>query len=136
MRMFRAALAAFVAALLVAGVLSTSAVAGSSPKRVIEEKPPRQHQVSYTAFKLIGHVYEPQLDGTLVPYAQQKVKIQKKTCGTCKWKVVKSVRTNDNGAYRTKIYAPLKGRWKWRSKVEHSGGYGNTKGEVWTLFFR
>jgi hypothetical protein len=136
MRIFRTVLAALVAALLVVGVLSVSATAGSAPKRIIDEEPPRDHQVSYNAFKLKGTVSEPQLDGTLLPYANQKVKILKKSCGTCKWKTVKKVKTNDAGVFKTRIYAPEKGRWKWRSKVDHSNGYGNTKGNIWTLYFR
>ena len=64
------------------------------------------------------------------------MKILKKKCGTCKWKVVKKVKTNDYGIFKTRIYAPEQGRWKWRSKVDHSNGYGNTKGKVWTLYFR
>ncbi|NYE36952.1 hypothetical protein F4692_002085 [Nocardioides cavernae] len=136
MRTFRAVLAAIVAALLVAGMLSSSATAGSAPKRIIEEVPPRDHQVSYNAFRLKGTVSEPQADGTLLPYAKQKVKILKKKCGSCKWKVVKKVKTNDAGVFKTRIYAPEKGRWKWRSKVDRSNGFGNTKGEVWTLYFR
>ena len=136
MRTFRAVLAAFVAALLVAGALSTGATAGSSPKRIIDEEPPRDHQVSYNAFKLKGTVSEPQLDGTLLPYANQKVKILKKACGTCKWKTVKKIKTDETGAFKTRIYAPEKGRWKWRSKVDHSNGYGNTTGNIWTLYFR
>ena len=79
---------------------------------------------------------EPQLDGTLLPYANQKVKILKKKCGTCKWKTVKKIKTNDAGVFKTRIYAPDKGRWKWRSKVDHSNGFGNTKGKVWTLYFK
>ena len=135
MRMFRAVLSALVAALLVTGALSTGASAGSAPKRIIEEESPRDHQVSYNAFKLKGVVTEPQLDGTVLPYANQKVKILKKACGSCKWKTVKKVKTNDNGVFKTRIFAPEKGRWKWRSKVDHSNGYGNTKGKVWTLYF-
>ena len=135
MRVVRTVLAALVAALLVIGVLSVSATAGSSPKRIIDEEPPRDHQVSYNAFKLKGTVSEPQLDGTLLPYANQKVKILKKKCGTCKWKTVKKIKTDETGAFKTRIYAPEKGRWKWRSKVDHSNGYGNTKGKVWTLYF-
>ena len=136
MRTFRTVLAALVAALLVVGVLGVSATAGSAPKRIIDEEPPRDHQVSYNAFKLKGTVTEPQADGTVLPYANQKVKILKKTCGSCKWKTVKKVKTNDSGVFKTKIYAPEKGRWKWRSKVDHSDGYGNTKGNIWTLYFR
>ena len=135
MRMFRAVLAALVAALLVTGALSAGAGAAAAPKRIIEEEPPRDHQVSYNAFKLKGTVSEPQLDGTLLPYANQQVKILKKKCGSCKWKTVKKVKTNDAGVFKTRIFAPEKGRWKWRSKVDHSNGYGNTKGTVWTLYF-
>lgn len=136
MRKLRVVLAALVAALLVAVALSTSATAWSAPKRVIDEVPPRDKQVSYNAFKLKGTVTEPQLDGTALPYANQKVKILKKTCATCGWKTVKKVTTNDRGIFKTRIYAPERGRWKWRSKVDHSNGYGNTKGKVWTLYFK
>jgi hypothetical protein len=135
MRKFRVVLAALVAALLVGGVLMTSASAGSLPKRIIDEERPGDHQVSYNAFKLKGTVTEPQADGTLLPYANQRVKILKKTCGTCKWKTVKKIRTNDSGIFKTRIFAPDRGRWKWRSKVDHSNGFGNTKGKVWTLYF-
>ena len=136
MRTFRTVLAALVAALLVSVALSTSAVAGSSPERIIDEDSPRDNQVSYNAFKLKGTVTEPQLDGTTLPYANQKVKILKKACGTCTWKTVKKIKTNDNGVFKTRIFAPERGRWKWRSKVDHSDGYANTKGKVWTLYFR
>lgn len=136
MRTFRAVLAAIVAALLVSGALSTSATAGSAPKRIIDEIPPRDHQVSYNAFRLKGTVSEPQLDGTLLPYANQTVKILKKKCGSCKWKTVKKIKTDETGTFKTRIFAPERGRWKWRSKVDHSNGFGNTKGEVWTLYFR
>jgi len=135
MRKLRAVLALLVAVLLVGGVLATGATAGSLPKRIIDEVPPGTKQVSYNAFKLKGTVMEPQADGTLLPYANQKVKILKKACGTCKWRTVKKIKTDDNGAYKTRIYAPEKGRWKWRSKVDHSDGYANTKGKVWTLYF-
>ena len=135
MRKFRAVLAALIAALLIGGALATGAAAGSLPKRIIDEVPPGTKQVSYNAFKLKGTVMEPQADGTLLPYAEQRVKILKKKCGTCKWKTVKKIKTDETGAFKTRIYAPEKGRWKWRSKVDHSNGYGNTKGKVWTLYF-
>ena len=135
MRMLRAVLTALVAALLVMGALATGASAGSAPKRLIDEVAPRTHQVSYNAFKLKGTVAEPQLDGTVLPYANQKVKILKKKCSACKWKVVKKVKTNDRGIFKTRIYAPDRGTWRWRSKVDHSDGYGNTKGQVWYLHF-
>lgn len=133
MRMFRAVLAALVAAVLVMGALSTGATAGSAPKRIIDEKPPKQ--VSYNAFKLKGTVSQPLADGTVLPYAEEKVKVLKKACGKCKWKVVKKVKTDASGAYKTRLFAPAQGRWKWRTKVDGSNGYANTKGKVWTLYF-
>lgn len=139
MRMFRNVVAALLAAFLVTGLVSATSVgagASSLPERIIEEKPPAEHQVTYNAFKLKGTVTEPQADGvTVLPYANQKVKILKKACRTCRWKTVKKVKTNDSGVFKTRIYAPNEGRWKWRSKVDHSNGYSNTKGKVWTLYF-
>ena len=134
MRTLRTVLAALVAALLVTGVLSASASA-SHPKRIIDEVPPDTKQVSYNAFKLKGTVMQPLADGTVVPYANEQVKILKKKCGTCKWKVVKKIKTDEAGVFKTRIYAPARGRWKWRSKVENSYGYATTMGKVWTLYF-
>ena len=137
MRMLRNVVAALLAALLVTGLVSATSVgagASSLPQRVIDEKPPGDRQLTYNAFKLKGTVTEPQLDGTTLPYVG-KVKILKKACRTCKWKTVKKVKTDASGAYRTRIYAPNRGRWKWRSKVDHSDGYSNTKGKIWTLYF-
>ena len=136
MRVFRAVLAAFVAALLMIGALSTGATAGSLPERIIDETPPGNKQVTYNAFKLKGKVEEPQIDGTVLPYAERKVFIQKKACRKCAWRTNKKVGTDEAGKYKTRIYAPERGRWKWRVKVKASGGYGTTKGTAWTLYFR
>jgi len=138
MRMFRNVVAALLAALLDTGLVSATSVgagASSLPKRIIEEKPPGDKQVTYNAFKLKGTVTEPQADGiTVLPYVG-KVKIMKKACGSCRWKTVKKVKTDDSGVFKTRIYAPDEGRWKWRSKVDRSDGYSTTKGKVWTLYF-
>lgn len=138
MRMLRNVVAVLLAAFLVTGVVSVTSVgagASSLPKRIIDELPPGENQVTYNAFKLKGTVTEPQADGvTVLPYVG-KVKIMKKACGSCRWRTVMKVRTNDSGVFKTRIFAPDKGRWKWRSKVDHSDGYSNTKGKVWTLFF-
>ena len=137
MRMLRNVVAVLLAALLVTGLVSATSVgagASSLPQRVIDEKPPGDRQVTYNAFKLKGTVTEPQLDGTTLPYVG-KVKILKKACRTCKWKTVKKVKTDASGVYKTRIYAPNRGRWKWRSKVAYSDGYSTTKGKIWTLYF-
>jgi len=138
MRMIRTVLAAFAAVVLSLGLgASTLAPAGAAdkPKRILEEKNPKDFQVDFNAFKLKGKVYQPLVDGTVEPYVEGVVKLQKKTCGTCKWKTVKKVKTNENGAYTTKIFTPRQGRWKWRVKVPASDGYATTKGATWTTLF-
>ena len=138
MRIVRTVVTALVLALVGAAGVSV-APAGADralPKRLITEEPPGDHQVSYNAFKLKGKVEEPQIDGTVLPYAERKVFIQKKACRKCAWRTNKLVRTDEAGKYKTRIYAPERGRWKWRVKVKASGGYGTTKGTAWTLYFR
>lgn len=130
---------------LLAAVLSLSAFAVAPvqadqalPKRTISEVPPDENQINFNTFRLNGVVTELQADGvTYLPYAEQKVQLQKKACPkkSCKWKTVKQVKTDETGKYKTKIFAPRTGRWKWRVKVKGSNGFGTTKGEIWTLFF-
>lgn len=145
MRMLRTVLAALLTAVLGLGAfVALPADAASLPKRVITEEPPGDHQVTFNAFKLKGKVEEPvvvtQPDGTVVetyvPYAREKVHLQKRACKACGWKTVKKIETNDYGVYKTRIFAPREGRWKWRVKVKGSDGYATTKGKVWTLYFR
>ena len=139
MRMLRTVLAAVVAVVLPLGLgAATVAPAGAAdlPKRVIAEEDPGDNKVSFNAFKLKGNVTQPLVDGTVAPYVDGVVKLQKKKCGDCSWKTVKKLRTNDNGTFKTRIYAPRDGRWKWRVKVPASDGYATTKGKTWTLYFR
>lgn len=133
MRMFRAALTMIVTALLTVAVMSVPAYA-ANPKRIITET--RPVQVNIRAFVLKGLVTEPLPDGTTRIYANRRVKIQKRTCRKCRWKVVRTIRTNDNGKYRTRIKAPLKGRWRWRARVPASSGYAVTVGRTWVLYLR
>ena len=138
MRMFRTIVTALVLALVGLGGLSVAPAGAEQalPKRVITEDPPGDHQVSYNAFKLKGKVEEPQADGTVLPYAGQKVFVQKKACKTCAWRTTQKIKTDEVGTYKTRIFAPQHGRWKWRVKVKPSNGFGTTKGTAWTLYFR
>ena len=137
MRMIRTVLAAPLAAVLTLGLgasLQAPAGAADRPKRVIVSDNPKDDQVGLLAFRLKGAVSEPLPDLTLTPYADGVVKLQKKSCGKCRWKVVKKLRTNDRGVFRTRIYTPMEGSWKWRVKVPASDGYAGTKGKAYTLY--
>ena len=135
MRKFRAVLAALIAALLVGGVLATSATAGSLPKRIIDEVPPGTKQVSYNAFKLKGTVMEPQVDGTPAALRQPEGEDPEEEVRHLQVEDGQEDQDRRRRCLQDQIYAPEKGRWKWRSKVDHSNGFGNTKGKVWTLYF-
>jgi hypothetical protein len=137
----RTVIAALLAALLGMSTIAAAPAAADQalPKRTITEQRPGDHQVNFNTFKLKGTVTELQADGvTYLPYAERKVQLQKKACPQrrCSWKTVKQIKTNELGKYKTNIFAPRTGRWKWRVKVKASDGYGTTKGEVWTLFFQ
>lgn len=132
MRLFRHVLTVLVVTLLGAGFLVAPANAAAAPERIITERRPTQ--VNFTAFQLRGQVNQPMPDGSLKPYALQRVKVQKKKCKKCAWKVIKTIRTNEYGVYKTRIYAPKKGRWRWRARIPASGGYAVTTGNVWTLY--
>jgi hypothetical protein len=139
MRMIRTVIAGLLAALLGLSAFAAAPVQAdqSLPKRTITEVAPGDNQINFNTFKLNGTVTELQADGvTYLPYLG-KVQLQKKECAkpSCKWKTVKQVTTDETGKYKTKIYAPRTGRWKWRVKVSGSNGYATTKGETWTLFF-
>jgi len=138
MRMLRTVIVGLLAALLSLSAFAASPVQADQalPKRTITEVPPdKEQQVDFNAFKLNGVVTELQADGvTYLPYSG-KVQLQKKACKRCSWKTVKKVKTDETGKYRTKIFVPQDGVWKWRVKVKASNGYGTTKGEVWTAAF-
>ena len=140
MRIIRTVIAGLLAALLGLSAFAAAPVQAdlALPKRTITEEPPGDHQLNFNTFKLKGVVTELQADGvTYLPYADQKVQLQKKACPkkSCHWKTVHQIKTDETGKYKTKIYAPRTGRWKWRVKVKASNGFGTTKGEIWTLFF-
>ncbi len=139
-RTIRTVLAGLLVALLSMSVIAAAPAQADQalPKRTITEQPPGEHQVNFNTFKLKGVVEELQVDGvTYLPYAERTVQLQKKACAKgCTWRIVKKFKTNEVGKYTTKIFAPRTGRWKWRVKVKASNGYGTTKGETWTLFFK
>lgn len=137
MRIIRTVIVGLLAALLSLSALSAAPVQADQalPKRTITEVPPdKEQQIDFNAFKLNGVVTELQVDGTYLPYIG-KVQLQKKACKSCSFKTVKKVKTDETGKYKTKIFVPQTGVWKWRVKVKASNGFGTTKGEIWTAAF-
>src|SRR4051812_22430496 len=54
----------------------------------------------------------------------KSVQVFKRTCTTCTWALVKKVRTDGSGRWRTRIYAPRTGSWYWRGVVPPPRGGG------------
>lgn len=50
-------------------------------------------------------------------WARQAVTIQKKNCRSCAWRTYRELRTDRTGHYATKIAAPRRGKWYWRSTL-------------------
>ncbi|MCW2832099.1 MAG: hypothetical protein JWN68_52 [Nocardioides sp.] len=138
MSIIRTVIAGLLAALLGIGVAAAPAQADQAlPKRTITEQPPADHQINFNTFKLKGTITEVQADGvTYLAYAEKTVQLQKKACAKgCSWKTVKKFKTDEAGKYKTNIFAPREGVWKWRVKVKASNGYGTTKGTAWATGF-
>ena len=111
--------------------------AGSQPERIIDEIAAGDKQVAYNAFQLKGTVSSPQADGTLLPYADQKVKVPHQE-GVQGLQV--EDRPQDQGQRQGRLQDPHLRR---PTGAAGSGGqgqgqlrrYATTKGEKWTLFF-
>ncbi len=127
-----------------------SSHAASLLKRVIAEDDPNEHRLGFDSFRLEGQVTEPAIDElTGLPlldpitgeqvynrYAKAKVKLQQKKCSKCQFKTVKKLKTNKFGKFKARIFAPRKGKWKWRVHVPASNGYAAVNGTTWTTSFR
>jgi preprotein translocase subunit YajC len=141
MRMFRNVTALLVTLMLGLGAMSfiatpAQAKAGSEA-RVVDEPDPRDRIVAYNAVQLKGTVKQLGADAvTLEPSVGVKVRIQKKACRGCNWKTVKKVKTNKKGVYKTRLFSPIKGVWRWRSYIKPTTQYKAHKGRAWTLYMR
>ena len=120
---------------VVAGPTVASNAEQSKAQRVINEVPPAGHQVAYNAFRLKGKVGTRRLDGTLLPFQRQGDDDQEGVQAPASGRPSSKVKTNDKGVFKTRLFVPDKGRWKWRSRSRALQRFGNTKGKVWTLFF-
>lgn len=119
-----------------AGAEETAATTVTKTPWILTETDPNDHKLSWNAFRMKGSVSEVGADGIAVPYAKGKVMVQKKACGKCKWKTIKKIKTNDSGAYRTRIFASTTDTWRWRVRVKGDETHKATKGRSWALIFR
>jgi hypothetical protein len=64
----------------------------------------------------------------------RNVQVHKRLCKACEWTLVKKVRTDGEGRWRTRIYAPQTGSWYWKGVVPKAGGYGKSVTRIWRTF--
>jgi hypothetical protein len=134
MRMLRSFAIVLITAVLALGLgVTTPATAATKPKRTLVEQPIKE--VAIRTFVMKGQVTELQADGiTELPY-RGKVQFQRKDCRKCPWKTQKTVKTNKRGVYKSRVYAPRTGRWKWRVRVPGSDGFRATVGRgIWLYY--
>ncbi len=126
MRTVRALIALFIATTLGMSALAAvpAVAAGSLPTRVITGD---DTQKTYRSFSLKGNIEA---------FPSSKARLQKKECGSCKFKTIKKVKTSAYGNYSTTIYTPPRGKWKWRVKVKAQGGYATSYSPVFATLFK
>lgn len=136
MRIIRSLAAAIVAVLMTTGLLAASTVGASAAETWIvtsKVKPVASGPLDYA---LKGRVLHRADDGTVDDvHKRGVVKIQKKACKRCSWKVEKRERTNRRGVYRAKVFAPSRSgtTWKWRAMVPAGDGYARSFSKAHTL---
>jgi len=94
-------IAAIVAFVMVAltPVALTSEASAADVQRVKKEK-----HALFASGKEIGNTNKFIAYGRVSTYKNRKIKIQRKNCGKCKWKLYKKVKTaKKNGKFRTRI---------------------------------
>ena len=67
-------------------------------------------------------------------WENRNVQVYKRLCKGCEWKLVKKVETDDQGHWKTRIYAPKTGSWYWKGLVPRAGGYGTSVTQTWRTF--
>jgi hypothetical protein len=67
-------------------------------------------------------------------WENRNVQVYKRLCKGCEWTLVKKVRTDDQGHWKTRIYAPRTGSWYWKGLVPRADGYGKSVTQTWRTF--
>jgi hypothetical protein len=64
----------------------------------------------------------------------RNIGVYKRVCKSCRWTLVKKVRTDGQGRWRTRIYAPPRGYWYWKGVVPKAGSYGRSVTQTWRTY--
>jgi hypothetical protein len=64
----------------------------------------------------------------------KSLRVYKRTCKSCTWRVYQKVRTDAQGRWRTRIYAPRTGYWYWKAVVPAAGNYARSVTRIWRTF--
>jgi hypothetical protein len=67
-------------------------------------------------------------------WENRNVQVYKRLCKGCEWKLIKKVETDDQGRWKTRIYAPQTGSWYWKALVPRADGYGTSVTQTWRTF--
>lgn len=67
-------------------------------------------------------------------WEHRNVRVYKRLCKSCAWKLAKKVETDGGGKWRTRVYAPQNGAWYWKGVVPKAGGYGKSVTQTWRTF--
>ena len=111
------------------GVLAIGAMPGSpahaapKPQRHVSAKIVEQQQDLIFRGEVFGSRER--------PYDNRITRLQKKTCRSCEWRVVRSERTNDQARFRYGVGAPRRGKWFFRAVVPPTREYRRSYSRVW-----
>jgi hypothetical protein len=75
------------------------------------------------------------LKGNVNPgWGGKVIKMQRKTCKSCPWKVYDKQRTGDNGSWKFRVGAPRNGFWYFRAQVAGTSDYLKSRSGVFRTY--
>lgn len=133
MRQWRAAVASALGALLiVVAVTSSAGAAGDLSASAGFRDLPRREMNDEVFTNAKGWLI---FKGNVDPgWNNKNVQIYKRLCKGCEWTLVKKVRTDGSGHWRTRIYAPRTDYWYWKGIVRKAGGYGKSVTQIYRTY--
>ncbi|MEO6510590.1 MAG: hypothetical protein ABIO16_06340 [Nocardioides sp.] len=67
-------------------------------------------------------------------WEHRNIQVYKRLCKGCDWNLVKKVKTDAQGRWRTRVFAPRTGSWYWKGLVPQADGYGASATQIWRTF--